>query len=563
MSRLLNTVSLRSKILAGFALVLGCTLALGGFALNRFEAVHEAGADIRDNWLPSTHALGQLAASSERLRATYSAIALAPNEERRTYYIKASRNALSSAEKALRDYEPLIDAGEETRLAAIGKSAWAVVGQKDREFMALLETRDANALTDLLNGAISRSAVAMRAAVTELADFNLRGGQQASDRSAQLDAGARRWIGAALGATTVMCLLVSVAIVRGVSKPLAAMTDAMRRLAGHDMTVAIPGMGRGDEIGAMASAVAVFRDNMAAADRLTAEGEHAAAEREGRVARVADLVRGFEARVGEMTAVLAAASTELEATASAMSDTAGQTNAQAGEVTAAAAAASVGAQTVAAAAEELSASIHEISRQVAQASSVANKAVERTRDTDATVRQLTDGAERIGHVVSLIADIAGRTNLLALNATIEAARAGDAGKGFAVVASEVKSLANQTAKATDEIGTQIKQVQTATREAVGALRTIAGTIEEMSTITVAIAASVEEQSAATSEIARTVQQTAHATDTVTGSIAAVSRGASNAGVTAAQVLGAASALSRQSSTLNEEVDAFIREVQAA
>ena len=220
-------------------------------------------------------------------------------------------------------------------------------------------------------------------------------------------------------------------------------------------------------------------------------------------------------------------------------------------------------QAVAAAAEELSASIGEISRQVSQSSEITGQAVVDARRTDAIVRALAEGAERIGHVVGLIISIAGQTNLLALNATIEAARAGDAGKGFAVVASEVKSLAQQTAKATEEIGTQVGQIQSATKEAVEAIRVITGTIEEVSSIAVSIAAAVEEQGAATAEIARSVQQTAQSARDVTVNIGDVSQAATNTGTAADQVLDAATDLSRQAERLTSEVDGFITEVRAA
>jgi methyl-accepting chemotaxis protein len=218
---------------------------------------------------------------------------------------------------------------------------------------------------------------------------------------------------------------------------------------------------------------------------------------------------------------------------------------------------------VAAATEELSASIGEISRQVSQATAATGRAVQNARDTDNTVRALSQSAGKIGEVVSLITTIAGQTNLLALNATIEAARAGDMGKGFAVVASEVKSLAQATSKATEEIGAQIAEIQGATAATVSAIQAITATIEEVSAITVNIAAAVEEQSAATSEIARTVQSTAQATDAVTRNIADVSRNAGETGAASSQVLAAASELSRSSEKLSSEVGTFLSEVRAA
>ncbi|EFH13379.1 methyl-accepting chemotaxis protein [Teichococcus cervicalis] len=350
---------------------------------------------------------------------------------------------------------------------------------------------------------------------------------------------------------------------RGVTTPLTAMATAMRRLADHDMAVAIPGLGRRDEIGGMAAAMGIFRENMETADRLRAEQEAARAQRERRAEALARQVDGFRDRIGETVGVLSAAATELEATARSMTSTAGETDRQAGAVADAAQDASGGVQTVAAAAEQLTASIGEINRQVGEATSITNEAVQSAQRTDATVRALAEAAQRIGDVVQLISNIAGQTNLLALNATIEAARAGEAGKGFAVVASEVKNLAAQTARATDEIGGQIAQIQAATQQAVGAIQSIAVTIGSVSSITANIAAAVEEQSTATVEIARTVQRTAQATSTVTQSIAAVSQGANETGAAAQEVLTAASDLSRQSERLKLEVDQFVSEVKTA
>jgi methyl-accepting chemotaxis protein len=350
---------------------------------------------------------------------------------------------------------------------------------------------------------------------------------------------------------------------RRVVLPLRAVMGVLSRLAARQYDEPIPQPNRTDEFAVMARTLETLRQGAAEGERLAAEqlSEHAA--KAERATRLDGLVSGFEAKVSELVGVLSSGSSELEATARSMAGTATRTNGLAMTVAAAAEQASTGVQTVATAAEELSASIGEISRQVAQSSRITGQAVVDAQRTDGIVRELAEGAEKIGHVVGLITNIAGQTNLLALNATIEAARAGEAGKGFAVVASEVKSLANQTAKATEEIGAQIAQIQSATKEAVAAIRGITGTIEEVSSISISIATAVEQQGAATAEIARNVQQTARSTQDVTVAIGGVSQAANDTGAAADQVLSAAADLSRQAEQLTSEVGGFIVDVRAA
>jgi len=287
------------------------------------------------------------------------------------------------------------------------------------------------------------------------------------------------------------------------------------------------------------------------------------AERARRGQKLDGLTQSFEVKVGELVGMVSSAATELRTTAESMTGTAGQTTEQATTVAAAAEQASANVQNVASAAEELSSSIAEISRQVTQSAKIAGRAVEDAQRTDGVVRALAEGAQKIGDVVSLISDIAGQTNLLALNATIEAARAGEAGRGFAVVASEVKSLATQTAKATDDIARQIAQIQEATNEAVLSIQSIGGTIGEVNEIAATIAAAVEQQGSATQEIARSVQQAAAGTQQVTASISGVSHGATITGSAATQVLSAADELSRQAENLSGEIGYFIAGVKAA
>ncbi|MEO5374217.1 MAG: methyl-accepting chemotaxis protein [Alphaproteobacteria bacterium] len=353
-------------------------------------------------------------------------------------------------------------------------------------------------------------------------------------------------------------------LLRLVIAPLGGMTEVMHRLAAGEKDVTIPATEKRDEIGNMAKAVQVFKENAIKVDRMTAEAEEQKkrAEIEKKTA-MNTLADSFDINVKGVVDGVSSASTELQATAQSMSSISDQASRQAMAVAAAAEQASANVQTVSAAAEELTASIAEIARQVGQAAKIASNAVGQANQTNDMVRGLATTADRISEVVKLINDIASQTNLLALNATIEAARAGEAGKGFAVVANEVKNLANQTAKATGDISEQIAAVQTATRAAVSAIQGIAGTISEINEISSSIASAVEQQGAATREIARNVEQAAAGTQDVSSNISGVTAAAEEAGESAKQVLTAASDLSRQSEALRSQVDGFIARIRVS
>ncbi|MGY3445924.1 MULTISPECIES: methyl-accepting chemotaxis protein [unclassified Bradyrhizobium] len=350
---------------------------------------------------------------------------------------------------------------------------------------------------------------------------------------------------------------------RRILNPIAALTGRMSRLAAGDVAEAIPGAARNDEIGAMAAAVQVFKDNRIEADRLATEKEAENDVKMRRARVLDDLTRAFEAKVTELVGGLSAASSVMEDTAQSMSATAAATNRQAAVVAAASDQTSTNVQTVASATEELTSSISEIARQVATSTEIAARAVDHARRTGDTARSLAEGAQKIGDVVTLIQSIAAQTNLLALNATIEAARAGEAGRGFAVVASEVKSLAGQTAKATTEISEQITAIQTASDETVTAIRSVVDVITEIDQIGTAIAAAIEEQGSATREISRSVQEAARGTQEVNSNISGVQRAADDTGAAATQVLGAAEQLSSQSKDLAGQVNRFLSDVRAA
>ena len=367
-------------------------------------------------------------------------------------------------------------------------------------------------------------------------------------------------LAAAVLFTTGMILMVS----RRVTGPLRLIQDAMLKVAAGDLSAEVSFGHRRDEIGALGNAMQAFKGSMVEAERLRAEQKdsevRAAAQRKADMQRLAD---DFQAAVGNIVDAVSTSSGELEKAASTLTRNAETTQKLSVAVASASEEASANVQSVASATEEMTGSVQEIARQVAESSRIAGEAVKQAEQTDARITELSSAASRIGDVVKLITAIAEQTNLLALNATIEAARAGEAGRGFAVVAQEVKALAAQTAKATDEIGTQIASMQSATQDSVGAIKEISGTIGRISEIATAITAAVDEQGATTDEIARNVQQAAHGTTQVAANIADVNRGTSETGSASSQVLGSAQSLSRESHQLKREVEKFVAMVRAA
>jgi methyl-accepting chemotaxis protein len=399
----------------------------------------------------------------------------------------------------------------------------------------------------------------------QIADFAKHSVEEQTAQAAA-EMAAVEWESLAIGIGTMLLLIAtSIFSFFTIARPMRALSSAMEELAGGNFAVVLPGLGRKDELGAVAGAVEKFKvvSEQKARDEAEAkikQDQIAAQQRKAEMVRLAD---SFETAVGEIVETVSSASTELEASAKTLTATAERAQEVTTRVAAASEEASTNVQSVASATEELSSSVNEISRQVQESARMAGEAVDQARITNDRVSELSKAAARIGDVVELINTIAGQTNLLALNATIEAARAGEAGRGFAVVASEVKALAEQTAKATGEIGQQITGIQGATQESVGAIKEISGTIERLAEIASTIAAAVEEQGAATQEISRNVQQAAEGTQQVSSNITDVQRGAGETGSASAQVLSAAQSLSSDSNRLKMEVGKFLDTVRAA
>ena len=368
----------------------------------------------------------------------------------------------------------------------------------------------------------------------------------------------------ALVISTVLCISLALVIYRAMLRPIPALSGIMRRLATNEINVDVPYRRRSDEIGEMSQAVEVFRVNAVekiALEKQQAEAEQRAeAEKQAAMRRLAD---EFEADIGEVVQSVSSAATEMQSTAQSMSAIAEETSRQSTTVASAAEQASANVQTVAAAAEELGSSVTEISRQMSVQTGAADDAVTAALASDTEIKGLAEKVDAIGDVVNLITSIAEQTNLLALNATIEAARAGDAGKGFAVVAQEVKNLANQTAKATEEIAAQIQDVQERTGSAVTAIADINARIDKIREISASVAAAIEEQNAAAAEIGRNTQEASAGTQQVSSSIVGVTEASGQTGTSANNVLTASGELARQSEQLSTRVAEFMNRVRAA
>ncbi|MDQ2082333.1 methyl-accepting chemotaxis protein [Xanthobacteraceae bacterium Astr-EGSB] len=579
-------LSIRSALIGLFVLMMAVIIGQGLIALSKISSVNDSVLGIGRDSLPSVATAHQINSDIVRYRlaetrhiATSDPKMTAMSEQQLTKFgaeITALRKKYDSlvASQAERDaYNTLKAHLDEYRTASEASLAASRAGDKERA-------------RSIYYGEGMKTSQAALAAAQQLVEINEAGARELVEAAAANYSAARTF--------TFLVLVIGVLTgfgaagfsFFGVARPIGHITASMSVLANGNTDAEIPFATRKDEIGHMAAAVRVFRDNMVENRRLAAEQkeaeiraaadkkateerelaqqraaeEKAAAERK---AAMADLANDFEKAVGNIIDGVSSASTELEAAATTLTKTAETTQQLSTTVASASEQASSNVQSVASATEEMTVSVSEISRQVQESSTIANEAVQQAQQTDTRITELSHAASRIGDVVKLITAIAEQTNLLALNATIEAARAGEAGKGFAVVAQEVKNLASQTAKATGEIGGQITGMQAATQESVTAIKEIGTTISKISQIASTIAAAVEEQGAATQEIARNVQEAARGTSQVATNIVAVNEGAGETGSASAQVLASAQSLASESTLLKTEVRKFLATVRAA
>jgi methyl-accepting chemotaxis protein len=515
-----------------------------------------AGKDIAGRNLAAFQAMLDLRAEVNLVPGLFGEVANAPEERLAPLKDRfaAAADRIASAMKAVPDAEKL--SGPMAALLAGGNGARSIFDIRRGELKRVSEGKESAAATAALTTKLNDEAARFVAAAED------RSQEAVKATKAAIDDGKLRLAAFAAGSLLAALLIAWLYVARNVVRRLAMLRAGMLAIAGGDLDAAVPQGGR-DEIAEMADTVRVFRDNGRAAREAEAklDGERQAMA-EQRRHELMTLAQSFETSVHGLVESLSGAAGQMRSAAETMVATADETNGEAAAIGEGAAQASANVQTVAAAAEELSSSIGEIGRQVAQSTAIASKAVATAEDTNTVVEGLAAAVQKIGDVATLISGIAGQTNLLALNATIEAARAGEAGKGFAVVAGEVKNLASQTAKATEEITTQINDVCQRTERVVAAIRAIGGTIGDINGIATTIAAAVEEQDATTREIARNIQEAASVTEGVSGRIAGVTAAAGRTGETAQEVLGSASALAEESAALSDEVERFLGRVRA-
>jgi methyl-accepting chemotaxis protein len=566
MSAMLAKYSIRAKVVTVVAFLLVAMTAMGLLAVSNMRAINANTVDIATSWLPSVRGLGELQQGVIMNRNIVRAHLLAESLEDKAKVENALNTNFEAVAKSIQSYQSLITSPEERALYNDWARIWEEYKRGVDEVLAMSRQeagqvpRQAN---ELNSRKVNRLLTEADAILKKDVELNNSGADRAFREAGESYSSALVMVAVILAVALIVGVALSLFMIKDVSDGIASIVKPMQALGEGDLSADVPHQGDRTEIGAMADALQIFKQALIAKKAADEAGARDAEAKIERGRRVDSITGEFEAMISEIVNTVSSASSQLESSAGTLTTTADRSKQLATAVAAASEEATTNVQSVASATEEMASSITEIGRQVQESARMATDAVGQARTTTDRVSELSKAATRIGDVVELINTIAGQTNLLALNATIEAARAGEAGRGFAVVASEVKALAEQTAKATGEIGQQISGIQVATQESVNAIKDISSTIEKLSEISSTIAAAVEQQGAATQEISRNVQQAAQGTGQVSSNIADVERGAAETGSASTQVLAAAQALSNDSGRLRQEVGKFLTSVRAA